>query len=130
MSGSPAGPDRPAETPAASLGDVAAEARGADREFTDAAGVTWHVREVVPAPLNAAQRQVLARPDYQRGWLLFESADGDQRRFVPYPRDWSARDDADLASWCAVGVRARHQEAVDTGAKASTRKADRGASWG
>ena len=110
--------------------DAAAPTPAGEREFTDAAGITWHVREVVPAPLNAAQRQVLARPDYQRGWVLFESADGDQRRFVPYPRDWSARDDADLASWCAVGVRARHQEAVDTGAKASTRKADRGASWG
>ena len=98
------------------------------REFTDALGVLWKVREVVPAPLDLAQRQVHAQPFYQRGWLLFESADGDQRRFVPYPRDWIAREDADLAAWCAEGARARHQQPSPEESSAAMRRAER-AGW-
>jgi len=48
---------------------------------------------------------------------------------VPYPRDWIARDEADLAAWCAEGVRARHQQPSDVEPSAAMRRAERGSSW-
>jgi len=78
------------------------------RAVADAAGVVWHVREVKPGPLSMAQRRVLARPEYEHGWLLFQSESGEKRRFAPHPRDWSARADDELRAWCAAAPLATH----------------------
>ena len=78
------------------------------RAVADAAGVTWRVREVKPQPLSAAQRRVLARPEYEHGWLLFENPRGEKRRFAPYPEDWRSRPDAEVQGWCASARSAVH----------------------
>ena len=78
------------------------------RAVADADGVTWHVREVRPGPLSVAQRRVLARPEYEHGWLLFQSESGEKRRFAPYPVDWRVRPDEEVQGWCASARTAVH----------------------
>ena len=74
----------------------------AERVLTDAAGVVWHVRAVTAAPMSPAQRRLLARPEYERGWLLFQAETGEKRRLAPHPADWATRPDEELRAWCAA----------------------------
>ena len=72
------------------------------RVLTDAAGVVWHVRAVTAAPMSPAQRRLLARPEYEHGWLLFQAETGEKRRLAPHPADWAARPDEELQAWGAA----------------------------
>jgi hypothetical protein len=85
------------------------------RTVSDAAGVVWHVREVKPGPLSMAQRRVLARPEYEHGWLLFQSETGEKRRFAPYPPDWTSRPDREVRDWCAAARSATHSRPGGSG---------------
>ena len=53
------------------------------RDFTDAAGRTWSVRQFTPtAP------PTLLSSAHAEGWLTFERDDGERRRLVPAPDGW------------------------------------------
>jgi hypothetical protein len=69
------------------------------REFTDAAGRAWRVWAVSPKGRATAKRNSLEqlRPEYQGGWLTFETIDESERRRLPgHPKNWHTLDDAGL----------------------------------
>lgn len=52
--------------------------------------------------MSPVQRRLLARPEYEHGWLLFQSEEGEKRRFAPHPTDWAERPEDELTRWCAA----------------------------
>jgi hypothetical protein len=70
------------------------------RAFVDPNGVEWTVREIANPAMRAIAPDRLAQPQYQSGWLVFESADGKRRRLAPYPSDWRSFSDGELIWWC------------------------------
>ena len=56
-------------------------------QFVDSKGRDWVVREVNDPNLAMIPPHLLTRPEFARGWLLFESS-GEKRRLAPYPDDW------------------------------------------
>lgn len=77
----------------------------ASRTFTDAVGVEWTVREIGSPSLAGTLAKVLERDRRRGGWLVFESADGDKRRLVPYPPDWRTVSLFELERWCMRATR-------------------------
>jgi hypothetical protein len=75
------------------------------RSFTDSVGVTWSVHEIVSRPLSPNLARMLGGERRTRGWLLFQTADGEKRRLNPYPDDWVDLSDWMLERWC---MRAAH----------------------
>ena len=55
----------------------------AAREFVDADGRTWSVRQFTPTAPSS-----LLSSAHASGWLTFERDDGERRRLVPAPADW------------------------------------------
>lgn len=85
------------------------------REFTGRDGVRWKVWDITPEALHPATRAEDYLQGFLDGWLVFESADGsDKRRLYPVPRGWEERDDAELERlWSmADAVRAKHQRVL------------------
>jgi hypothetical protein len=94
----------------------------ASREFRDEHGRLWTVWDVHPS--LAERRHVQAGPppglrerrrhverrvhvgrDMRRGWLAFESTDGERRRLVPIPElpdGWAAATIDQLRAWCGM----------------------------
>jgi hypothetical protein len=73
------------------------------REFADDRGLQWAVWDVIPSmsypqPRTTPTEHPASDGD---GWLAFECLDtGERRRFVPAPRDWHLRTDAELVLLC------------------------------
>lgn len=70
-------------------------------EFTDKQGVAWRVWHVE----TPATRAHLMDPLYRNGWLVFERADGSERRRLnQVPDDWASLPSERLALLCAVAA--------------------------
>lgn len=70
-------------------------------EFTDKQGDSWRVWQVETPPMRAH----LMDPLYRNGWLVFERADGsDRRRLNQVPEDWASLPPERLALLCAIAA--------------------------
>ncbi|HEY2065971.1 MAG TPA: hypothetical protein VGG84_08410 [Gemmatimonadaceae bacterium] len=75
------------------------------RTFVDSVGVEWTAREIAGPELTGKLATLLEHDRRRGGWLVFESADGEKRRLVPYPLDWRTISDFELERWCMRAVR-------------------------
>jgi hypothetical protein len=58
------------------------------REIVDGSGRPWRVWEVPPEQLDRTRPGAYAG-DFEKGWLCFESGNGQERRRLPsYPANW------------------------------------------
>ena len=57
-------------------------------DFTDSSGLLWTVSEIASLDYSEKLVAMLPHPERRQGWLLFESARGERRRFTPVPRGW------------------------------------------
>lgn len=73
--------------------------------FLDERECLWEVREI-REPLLPERRELLARPEFSGGWLLFSSA-LERRRLAPLPPGWRVAPPAQLRRWCADASPAR-----------------------
>jgi hypothetical protein len=64
------------------------------REFEDSRGRQWRLWAVAPLRREGRRSSLdQLRPEYQDGWLTFETIDESERRRLPrYPADWASRD--------------------------------------
>ena len=89
------------------------------REFTDETGRSWQVWDVYPSlterrsrtagpppGVRERRRHLEWRPrisqNMSRGWLVFESRDGERRRLAPIPEmptGWQAVSEHELRGW-------------------------------
>lgn len=70
-------------------------------DFTDKDGVSWRVWHVDTPPARAH----LMDPQFRNGWLVFERADGtERRRFNQVPDDWASLPGERLALLCQLAV--------------------------
>jgi hypothetical protein len=69
------------------------------REFVDSHGVQWRAWDVTPDSIHPQTKSEDYLADcYRDGWLVFETADGsEKRRLCPIPYSWHRRSDPDLA---------------------------------
>src|SRR3954469_21228075 len=94
------------------------------REFTDRGGRRWKVWDVCPTlaerrernagpPQGVSERRrylesrVHLRVNMSKGWLAFESENGERRRLAPIPtapNDWVNASSDELRSWCEAAV--------------------------
>ena len=70
---------------------------GAHREFDDSRGVRWIVFAVYPSSARVARAGL--RPQFQEGWLAFDSG-VETRRLAPIPSDWLDLSDDALGEAC------------------------------
>ena len=70
------------------------------RTFRDMVGVEWTAREIAGPELTGKLATLLEHDRRRGGWLVFESAEGEKRRLVPYPPDWRTISDFELERWC------------------------------
>ena len=75
-------------------------ALAASRRFVDSVGLSWTVYRILPQAMLEGAVTLLPHADRRRGWLLFESADGDRRRLTPYPGDWAEISPFEIERWC------------------------------
>jgi hypothetical protein len=57
-------------------------------DFTDSSGILWTVSEIARLDYSERLMAMLPHPERRQGWLLFESEQGDRRRYTPIPDDW------------------------------------------
>lgn len=64
------------------------------REFRDRGGREWRLWAVAPTGRQGRRGSLeQLRPEYQGGWLTFETIDESERRRLPsYPDDWATLD--------------------------------------
>jgi hypothetical protein len=85
--GAAAEPPGPADLPGSRL-----------RDFRDAEGREWRVWEVRPGSTERQTGPARYLGEYVKGWLAFESLQGDARKRLPnHPTDWFRMTDADLS---------------------------------
>ena len=81
------------------------------REFVDEKGKAWRVWCILPEAIHPVTRAEDYLADcYQLGWLVFETAAGDdKRRLCPYPRGWESAEADELQAMLrqAEAVRGR-----------------------
>ena len=77
----------------------------ASRRFTDSVGAEWAVYAIIPTAILQGVIALLPHSERRRGWLLFESSDGDRRRLAPYPHNWQHVSTFELERWCMRAVR-------------------------
>ena len=75
------------------------------RTFRDMVGVEWTAREIAGPELTGKLATLLEHDRRRGGWLVFESAEGEKRRLVPYPPDWRTISDFELERWCMRAAR-------------------------
>ena len=68
--------------------------------FKDSRGVEWLVTEISDPALRSIQTTRLSMPEFQGGWLLFQS-DNTRKRLAPFPDDWRSFPPAELERLCA-----------------------------
>jgi hypothetical protein len=67
------------------------------RDFTDPEGKEWRVWEVRPGSSGRQTNPARYLGEYVKGWLAFESLEGDVRKRLPnHPQEWFRLTDADL----------------------------------
>lgn len=72
------------------------------REFTDGNGGEWKVWDVTADQIHPKTKAEDYMHDLAEGWLVFEHADGEQkRRLCPYPEGWEVSSDEDLRTLLA-----------------------------
>jgi hypothetical protein len=93
-----------AEANAALAGSASATALSGDRqearEFIDAVGTTWTVREIKPGPMPPKLLSMLGGERRRGGWLLFLSSEGEKRRLAPIPANWAGLPRFEIERWC------------------------------
>jgi hypothetical protein len=57
-------------------------------DFIDSSGTLWTVSEIARLDYSERLMAMLPHPERRQGWLLFESEQGDRRRYTPIPNDW------------------------------------------
>jgi hypothetical protein len=85
--------------------DRATEGGPLPREFTDAAGVRWTVREITPGPMPPKLSAFLGEDRRRGDWLLFLAENGEKRRLAPVPHGWTGMGEAELAELCTRASR-------------------------
>ena len=68
--------------------------------FRDSRGVEWLVTEITDPALRAIPSARLRMPEFQEGWLLFQS-DDTKKRLAPFPDDWRSFGAVELERLCA-----------------------------
>ena len=72
------------------------------REFTDEKGGEWKVWDVTADQIHPKTKAEDYMHDLAEGWLVFEHADGEEkRRLCPYPEGWELGSDDDLLALLA-----------------------------
>ena len=67
------------------------------REFTDPEGRQWKAWDVQPQEIHPSTRGESYMRGFQHGWLVFETADGrEKRRLHPIPGNWPQATDAEV----------------------------------
>ena len=66
----------------------------ASTEFRDPQGTVWRVWSTVP--ISGA----VINPGFEKGWLTFESEEGELRRLAPTPAGWEDSSVERLVSLC------------------------------
>jgi hypothetical protein len=74
--------------------------------FLDDRARRWEVREI-REPVLPGRADLLARPEFSSGWLLF-SCGTERRRLAPLPPAWRAAPEAQLRRWWADAAPARN----------------------
>jgi hypothetical protein len=59
-------------------------------DFTDSGGVRWTVSEIAKMDFSERLMSLLPHPERRQGWLLFESQNGERRRYAPVPPNWKS----------------------------------------
>jgi hypothetical protein len=57
-------------------------------DFTDSSGTLWTVSEIARLEFSEKLMTLLPHPERRGGWLLFESEQGERRRYSPIPDKW------------------------------------------
>jgi hypothetical protein len=57
-------------------------------DFVDRTGTRWTVSEIARLEFSERLISLLPHPERRRGWLLFESEEGERRRYSPIPENW------------------------------------------
>jgi hypothetical protein len=73
--------------------------------FLDDSERRWEVRQI-SEPLLPERSDLLARPEFAEGWLLFLSG-AERRRLAPLPPGWREAPESQLRRWCADAFPAR-----------------------
>lgn len=73
--------------------------------FVDEADRQWEVREIRERILPG-RSELLARPEFSEGWLLFSSGE-ERRRLAPLPPGWREASERQLRRWCADALPSR-----------------------
>ena len=48
--------------------------------------------------------RTVVSPDFESGWLCFESDQGEKWRLAPVPEGWEVAEDDELWAWCKTAV--------------------------
>src|SRR5437763_4825952 len=59
-------------------------------DFTDSNGTRWNVLEIAAMNFSERLMSLLPHPERRQGWLLFESQNGERRRYAPVPPNWKS----------------------------------------
>lgn len=68
--------------------------------YTDSKGTEWLVTEISDPSMGSIATERLRMPEFQTGWLLFQSENA-KKRLAPYPDDWRSMPPAELEKLCA-----------------------------
>jgi hypothetical protein len=85
--------------------DAASEGE-AIREFTDRDAKQWRVWAVIPTQTRGSKRES-PLGDFEGGWLVFETLDGNSRKRLPhFPANWRTMSDSKLQELLGLAVEA------------------------
>ncbi len=48
--------------------------------------------------------RTVVTPEFEKGWLCFERAEGEKRRLAPVPEGWESASDKELWEWCEAAA--------------------------
>jgi hypothetical protein len=86
------------------------------REFTDAEGFRWKAWDVTADQIHPKTRAEDYMHDLADGWLVFERADGEEkRRLCPFPSEWEASSDAQLLVLFDQAERVKRRQTLPLG---------------
>ncbi|HEX2780514.1 MAG TPA: hypothetical protein VHM30_13500 [Gemmatimonadaceae bacterium] len=80
------------------------------REFIGSDGRRWKAWDVTAEQIHPKTRAEDYMRDLAEGWIVFERVDGEEkRRLCPYPIDWDAWPDEELAALCDRAERVKRR---------------------